>query len=174
MIIEITKNIFRLLVFVLLQVLVFSNIRFLGYVNPYVYIIPVLMLPFQTPLPAAMLFGFSSGILLDIFENSAGMHAGATVLMAYARSLVLKVFSPREGYELSTSPTLYHLGFSWYLSYSAILIFLHHFYFFLAESFSFKEFGQTSIRIFASSVFTLFLAMLFQMFIFRNKESKLS
>jgi len=174
MIIEILKNIFRLLIFVLLQVLVFSNIRFLGYLNPYVYVIPILMLPFKTPVPAAMLFGFSSGLLLDIFENSAGMHAGAAVLMAYGRNLVLRIFSPREGYELSTSPTLHHLGFSWYLSYSSILIFLHHFYFFLAESFSFRELGQTFIRILASTVFTTMLALLFQMFIFRNKESKLS
>jgi rod shape-determining protein MreD len=174
MIIEIIKNIFRLLLFVLLQVLVFNNIRFWGYVNPYVYVIPILMLPFQTPLPAAMMFGFASGILIDIFQNSAGMHAGAAVLMAYTRTFVLKIFSPREGYELTTGPTLYNLGFSWYISYSGILIFIHHLFYFSAESFSFNEMGQTFIRLVASSVFSVFLALVFQMFIFKNKESKLS
>lgn len=174
MISEIIKNIVRLLVFVLLQVLVFNNIRFSGFINPYVYVIPILMLPFETPILVAMLFGFSSGLLVDMFQDSAGMHAGAALLMSYARSFVLKLFSPREGYDVSASPTLHYLGTSWYISYSGILIFIHHIFYFFVEAFSFREIGQTLIRIGASSLFSIILVIVFQMFIFRKKEGKLS
>jgi rod shape-determining protein MreD len=174
MIIEIIKNVFRLLIFVMLQILVFNNIRFLGYINPYVYVIPILMLPFQTPVPAAMIFGFSSGILVDMFQNSAGMHAGAAVLMAYSRTFVLRIFSPREGYDLATAPTLYSLGIGWYLPYSTLLILIHHSFYFLAEAFSLNEIWRTLLRIITSTVFSVFLALVFQMFVFKRKESKLA
>ena len=43
------KNIFRFILLLLLQIYVFDNINVWGYLNPYVYVLFILLLPLETP-----------------------------------------------------------------------------------------------------------------------------
>ena len=146
MISNILKQIGRFVFFILLQVLILNNIQFNGYVNPYLYVFIILMLPFETPVWLMMLVSFSAGLVVDMFQDSMGMHAAACVAMGYARSFILKLFSPRDGYDVTTEPTLYYLGASWYLSYSLILVTIHHLVFFTIEAFIFYQRPGTTHR----------------------------
>ena len=172
MINEIVKQLVRFLFLLFLQVLVLNNIQLSGYINPYLYVLFILMLPFSTPAWLVLLSGFICGLSVDMFMNTAGMHAVASVLMAYARSYTLRVFAPREGYEYGTEPTLRYMGPAWYLSYSAILVSIHHLAFFFIEVFRFSEFFSTLLRAFLSILFTMALIMLSQFLLFKAKDRK--
>ena len=83
---------------ILFQIIILNNIQFSGYVNPYVYIMFILMLPSLTPSWLLLLTAFLTGLIIDLFSGSPGMHAGATVLAAFSRPLVLRLIAPRDGY----------------------------------------------------------------------------
>lgn len=172
MINEIIKQLIRFIFLLLLQVLVLNNIQFSGYINPYLYVLFILMMPFDTPSWIVLLSGFLMGVSVDTFMNTAGMHAAATVAMAFLRSYVLKLFAPREGYEFGTEPTLRYMGPAWYLSYSTLLVGVHHFVFFYIEVFRFSEFFTTLLRIVLSILFTMILVMLSQFLIYKPTNRK--
>jgi hypothetical protein len=99
------------------------------------------------------------------------MHAAATVFMAYIRPGVLKLFSPRDGYEFGTQPTVQYLGIPWFLSYASILVVLHHLVLFYIEMFRFSEFFSTFFRVIVSSIFTIVLVIISQ-YLFNRKSEK--
>ena len=116
--------IFTLLI--LLQVLLFNNIQFSGYVNPYVYLMFILLLPFEIPPWLLLLLSFATGMLIDLFSGSPGMHSSATLLAGFVRPYVLRIISPRDGYEASLNPSMLVYGFKWFFFYTLIMVLVHH------------------------------------------------
>ncbi len=163
------KNFIRFIVLVLVQVLIIKNIELGRFINPFLYVLFIIVLPFETPKWVLILSGFILGITVDMFYDTMGMHAAAAVFMAYIRPSILNLFSPREGYEFGTQPTIQYLGVPWFISYSGILIVLHHFVLFYLEVFRFSEFFYTLLRVLLSSVFTLLLVVITQ-YLFHNKK----
>ena len=114
------------LVAVLVQVLFLNQVQFSGYINPYFYIVFVLLLPLSTPRYLLLLLGFLIGLTIDIFSDSLGIHAAATVLIAYIRPFVIRVISTREE-DRNDFPGLLQNKFGWFFSYVTILVLAHHF-----------------------------------------------
>jgi hypothetical protein len=162
------RNIFRFVLLVLVQVFIFNNIQFSGYINPYVYVLFILLLPFETPGWLLLTLAFLLGFSIDILSGTLGMHTAATVFMAFLRLFVLQVFSPRDGYEAGTYPRVHYYGFNWFLKYAAILILAHHLVLFYMEIFRFSDFFSTLLRVLLSTVFSLTLILLSQYIIFRE------
>ena len=88
--------------------------------------------------------------------------------MAFLRPYVLEMSAPRDGYEPGTSPRLSYYGFQWFLRYTVILVFAHHFFLFYVEVFRFAEFFSTLLRVLLSSLLSIMLIMLSQYFIYRK------
>jgi rod shape-determining protein MreD len=168
----IIRNIIRFFVLVLVQVLIIKNIELGRFINPFVYVLFIIVLPFETPKWLLLFASFILGITIDVFYDTAGMHAAACVLMAYVRPGVLKLFSPRDGYEFGTQPTIQYLGIPWFLSYAGILVVLHHFVLFYIEVFRLHEFFSTFFRVIVSSLFTLVLVVVSQYLFQRKKEQE--
>jgi len=162
------KYIIRFVILVLIQVLVFNNIQVSGFINPYFYILFILLLPFDTPGWSLPVIGFLLGLSIDLFTQTPGIHASATVLMAFCRPLVLDLISPRDGYEPGSFPTLYYYGLEWFLKYSVILVCIHHFFLFYVEIFRLSDFFATFLRAFLSSALSIIFILLSQYFIFRR------
>lgn len=169
MINEIIRNIIRFLVLISVQVLIIKNIELGRFINPFIYILFIIILPFETPKWLLLFSSFLVGITVDMFYDTAGMHAAACLFMAYMRPGILKLFSPREGYEFGTQPTVQYLGIPWFLSYAGILIVLHHLVLFYLEIFRFSEFFSTFFRAIVSSLFTLLLVIVTQYLFYRRK-----
>jgi rod shape-determining protein MreD len=163
-----SRNIIRFIILVLIQVLVLNNIQLSGYVNPYFYVLFILLMPFETPGWAVTLFGFSIGMTIDLFANTPGIHAVATTFMGYLRLFVLRYMAPRDSYEPGTFPRVFYYGFNWFFRYALILTFAHHFVLFIVESFHFAAFGHILLRVFLSTIFSLTLIMISQYLIFRK------
>ncbi|MBN8697712.1 MAG: rod shape-determining protein MreD [Bacteroidetes bacterium] len=168
MINEIIRNIIRFILLVLVQALIIKNIELGRFINPFIYVLFIVVLPFETPKWLLLVSAFVLGITIDMFYDTAGMHAAATVFMAYIRPGVLKLFSPRDGYEFGTQPTVQYLGVPWFLSYASILVVLHHLVLFYIEVFRFSEFFSTFFRVIISSIFTLLLIVITQ-YLFNRK-----
>jgi rod shape-determining protein MreD len=169
---EIIRNIIRFIVLVGVQVLLIKNIELGRFINPFIYVLFIIVLPFETPKWALLFCGFILGITIDMFYDTAGMHAAACVFMAYVRPGILKLFSPRDGYEFGTQPTIQYLGVPWFISYSTILVLLHHFVLFFVEVFRFSEFFSTFFRVIISTIFTVLLVVVSQYLFNRKKEQE--
>ena len=170
MINPVTRNILRMFILILFQVLVLNNIQVSGYINPYMYVLFILLLPFETPRWLLLISGFAIGISIDLFANTPGMHASATVFMAFLRPYVLKLFMPHDEYEPGSYPRLYYYGFTWFLKYSLVLVFFHHTFLFYAEAFRITFFFHTMLRVVLSTLFSVFLIVLSQFFIYRKQK----
>lgn len=167
---EIIRNIIRFILLVGVQVLIINNIELGRFINPFLYVLFIIILPFETPKWAVLLSSFLIGITMDMFSDTGGMHAAACVFMGYLRPGILKLFSPREGYEFGTQPTVQYLGVPWFLSYSGILVFAHHLILFFIEIFRFSEFFSTFFRVIVSTIFTIFLIIVTQYLFYRKKQ----
>ena len=152
------QNIFRFIILVLLQVLVLNNIQFLGYVNPYIYVLFILALPVQMPRWATLLLAMALGLTIDAFSNTPGTHAFATVLIAFLRNGVIKLFTSLDEGNNPT-PSFHSFGVSAYIKYAVTLVLIHHTTLFILEAFSFAHFWIMFIRIILSSFVTLLLIL---------------
>ncbi len=169
---EIIRNIIRFILLVAVQVLIINNIELGRFINPFLYILFIIILPFETPKWLVLLSAFLIGITVDMFTDTGGMHAAACVFMGYIRPGILKLFSPRDGYEFGTQPTVQYLGIPWFLSYAGILVFAHHLILFYIEIFRFSEFFSTLLRVIISSIFTLLLVIVTQYLFYRKKNQE--
>ena len=152
---------------VVIQVLILNQVQFSGFVNPCIYILFILLLPLNLPRYALLLLAFLLGITIDVFSNSLGIHAAATVFIAYLRPYVNRSISSREE-DRNDSPGLAQNKFQWFLSYPSILVFFHTIVLFYLEVFSFSHFFETILKIVISSVFSIFVIVLSQYIIFRK------
>lgn len=171
---EFIANFVRYVFLILTQGLVLNNVAlFDGRAVPYLYVLFLLSLPFEIPRWLELLIGFITGLTIDFFTSTPGMHASACVLLAYMRPLLLKALAPREGYEFGTHPTIRDMGFRWYASYAAILIVAHHLWLFYLEAFSFDNFFLTLLRVLLSSAFTFILVILSQYLAFGSSRRRI-
>lgn len=165
---EILKYGTSFILLVLFQGLILNNVDLGGYAVPLLYIIFILTLPFKTPNWLVLVLGFLLGIAIDSFTSTLGMHTSATVFVAFCRYYLLKILSPRGGYEFNTKPNVQDMGVAWYLFYAILLIFLHHLFLFYVESFKMTQFFYTLGRALASTLFTLVLVMIVQLFSYNS------
>ncbi len=149
-------------ILILLQVLLFDNIQFSGYVNPYVYIMFILLLPVEIPAWLLLPLSFILGLTIDLFSGSPGMHSTATVLAGFVRPYVLRVIAPRDGYESGSDPSMLTYGFRWFLTYTVIIVLVHHTALFYLEVFRFTGFFRTMFRVLLSSVFSVSFILLLE------------
>jgi len=166
----ILKNIIRFIVVLTLQILVFNNIQLGGYINPFFYILFILLLPFETPRWLLLLSSFVLGLAVDIFSHSYGMHAAASVLIAYLRPFAIRLIRSKKEYEAGVLPTMGHLGFTWFLSYASLLVFIHNFVYFFLEVFRFSDFLNTFYRIIYSGIATIIVIIAEQILFFKERK----
>ena len=143
---------------VLLQVLLLNNICLFGLATPFVYIYFLLVLDRDTDINALLLMAFLLGLSVDVFSNTPGVNAGASVLVAFMRPRLLRLFSPRDEFD-NFEPGIYTLGIWGFVRYAAVVIFLHHTALYLFEYFSFAHFGALLLRALCSGLLTLILVL---------------
>ena len=147
---------------VLLQVLLFNNIQFSGYVNPYVYILFIMLLPIEIPSWLLLLLSFAAGLIIDFFSGSSGMHASATVLTGFLRPYILRFVAPRDGYEAGSGPSMLIYGFRWFFIYTLLIVLIHHTTLFYLEVFRFADFFRTLLRVLLSTMFSVIFILLIE------------
>lgn len=171
---DMNKNVLQIIRFVILvlfQVLVINHIRLGGYVHPYIYLIFIMLLPFNIPNWQLLVLGFTLGLTVDLFTGTPGLHAGATTLMAFCRPFIIRLISGNQKFDSIQEPSLSQLDGIWFLRYALFMVLIHHFALFFLESFSFKLFGQVMFRILLSVPVSVFLIMMI-LYIFKTDKKR--
>lgn len=163
-------RILGLILLIAFQVLVLNNLEVGIYVHPYIYIMFLMTLPFDTPQWLTLIFAMLLGLVIDMFNNTPGMHMAACVLLAFVRPAVLKAVTPVTGYENIENPSIFKLGAAWFLIYSLIMVFIHHTAYFFIEIFSFRHLRFTLLNIGLSAVFSTVLILVFA-FLFTPRKA---
>jgi len=176
------KNFLRFSIIVLLQVLILDKITLRWWHEPYgfpvfipyVYPLFILLLPFETPVWALLILGFVLGITVDTFMNTAGIHACATILLAYLRTNVLSALLPRNLSEYQNqSPSIKSMGWMPFLVYSGFLIILHHLVFFTIELWNFSNIGYLLLKILASAVTSMLFIIVYLLLFTRQSTARI-
>lgn len=154
-------------VIVLIQVVLMNNIQFSGFINPYFYILFIILLPISIPRYLLLILGFVLGITIDVFSNTPGIHASATVFIAFLRPFIINSYN-LDDQEKMMIPSISNIGVKWFVKYVAIMIVAHHFFLFFIEVFSFAGFLHTLLRCILSSIFTFVFILISQFLIFRK------
>jgi rod shape-determining protein MreD len=147
----------RFIALVIVQVLILNHINFLGYINPYIYILFIALFPVKNNRVTLILLSFLLGLTIDMFMDTGGIHAGASVLIAYARPVILK-FSFGTVYE-HQSVKFNTVDFGSKLTYFTLLTVLHHFVLFTLEIFSVSKVILIFQKTLFSSIFTILLSV---------------
>ena len=149
-------------VYVLVQVVLLKNLVLFDAAFCFLYVAHILLLPFELSSMRVIVIGFLMGFTIDIFYDSMGLHAFATVFMSYARNYWLAVITPQGGYDSGNTPTVSTNGTQWFLVYTIPLVFIHHVILFFLEASGFDMFWYTMMKIIGSLFFTLSVIVFLQ------------
>ncbi len=159
-------NIFRIIAFfffLLTQVLLFKNVVLFHTAFCFLYVLYLLTFPVETNPLILMAVAFALGLGVDIFYDSVGLHAMASVGMVYVRGYWLSRITPQGGYDRSSIPTLESNGLQWFIVYVLPLIFIHHVILFFVEAGGTTYFWFTLLKVFVSTLFTVLAVTIAQM-----------
>jgi len=158
------RNVVRILLFVLAQVMVFKSIHLgtanFNYISLIVYPVAIMLLPLDYPKIAVLLIAFVIGISVDMFYDSPGVHAAAAVFMAYLRPMFLKILAPETGYSKNVFPVASSFGLIWYIQYASYMLAAYLIIYFSIEAFTFvyiKEIILKSVFSFIASIAIIIL-----------------
>ncbi len=155
-------NIIRFILLVFAQIYIFNKIQVSGFINPQVYVLFILMLPFEISGFWLLSFAFMMGLTVDFFQHTPGMHAAASVTLAFLRPGIIRLVGKKEDLEPWQYPNVRDAGSMWFLAYALILVFLHHLFLFYLEVFRFSEFFHTLLKVLINTVLTTLIIMLIQ------------
>lgn len=164
------KYVLIFILIVLAQGLVVNNIQISVYLNPMIYPIMILMLPFNLNTIVTMSVALLLGLSVDAFSDTFGLHASAAVMIGYLRPSLMKYIQPNEGYDNALLPTVHDMGIIWFLLYSSLLLFVHHLWFFSIEVLRFDLIWLILGKTFLSTIFSLALIVIFQYIFYKPSK----
>jgi hypothetical protein len=152
-----------ILLYLFLQIFFLRNIVLFNYAFCFIYIAGILLLPADIDRLYLLLIGFGIGFMVDVFSNTFGMHASATVMIAYIRPFLIHYQMKSKGAERA-EVGIRAQGLGSFIAYIFPLILLHHAMLFLMEMNNFGMILYTLIRIGASALLTTLLIILLELF----------
>lgn len=156
---DLLRNIVRFILFILIQVYVLNKIPHLHqYIVPYIYFLFILWLPFSISRSALLIVGFITGLSLDFFTITPGLHAAACVLIAFVRPFLINLLVPKDSSEFNyREPSPRAMGWTPYLVYALVLTVIHHTYMVLLQWFSVGNILAFLIKIVATTAISMLL-----------------
>jgi len=155
------RNMIRFAVLILLQVYVLNRIPHLHqFITPYLYFLFILWLPFSVSRQWLLLIGFITGLTLDYFTMTPGLHAAACLLIAYVRPFLITILTPKDSTEFNyREPSPRAMQWTPYLVYVFVLTLLHHGYMVFLEWMSVGSFLDFIIKVIASTGISLLMIL---------------
>ncbi len=149
------KYTLQFILLVLIQVFVLNNINLFGYLNPYLYILFLIIYHFNNNQSETIFLGFLLGFSLDLISQSSGAHTIACLTIGFLRpyfaifSFRLKLSELPENLISKEARTLNKIGFSF------LMIFVHHFILFFIIFLDLKSIFLILKNTFFTTVFSI-------------------
>ena len=151
----------RFFTLIALQVLFLNNVQISGYLNPYVYVLFIMLLPPKLSKAGVLVLAFIMGFTIDVFSDSYGIHTAASVLLAYVRPSILSLVSVKGGEDLDAI-SVKQLKLGRFFTFTGLLCFIHHFTLFFLEAFRLNEFTDTFFRAVVSTIASLLFILILE------------
>jgi rod shape-determining protein MreD len=161
-------NIFRFILLLAIQIIVFNNMNFFGFISPFPYLLFIILYPVNGNKSGLLVASFLLGLIMDMFSNSGGIHATSCLTLAYFRPYLFK-FSFGLSYEYQTvklNDVLTPERFSFIL----LSVIIHHLVLFLLEAFQFSFIWDILLRTILSTIFTIIICIVIIYLIKPNKR----
>lgn len=162
------KYLIHALILLIIQLTILDNIQLHSYIYINIYMLAILILPYSYKKTSVLLIGFLLGLLIDLANNTMGIHAAASTFIAYLRPRLLLLTSNRE--QITEVQGQKVSSFSWFFKYTLILTFAFNVVLIMAEAFSFSNFGITLLRIFFSTLVSCFFIFLYYFIALKKKQ----
>lgn len=159
---RIIRTILYVLICTGLHLLATREFAIFGLAFCYLYVGAILFMPIESNSMLLMIGAFLLGLLVDSFYDSAGVHAGASVFMAFLRPQVLRFIKPPGGYEDYMEVSLPLMGPKWFFQYMLALLFGHHLMVFILSYSRISDIALISTKALLSTAFTLMGLLLVQ------------
>lgn len=159
--------------YLFLYIFMFKNIVLFDQAFCFIYLAFLLSIPIDSNRILALFVGLFTGLTVDIFSDSLGIHAAACVLMMHVRYYIIEWATPQGGYDGGVLPSSASLGLQWYMTYSFPLILIHQICLFYTEAGGASMFFFTMSKALLSTIFTLFVIVLFQYLFSRSSKRSL-
>lgn len=163
------QQIILFVIYLLYQVMILQNVVVYHTAFCFLYVLYLILLPVESNPIVLMVFGFLMGLAVDMFYESIGLHAFASVMIMYVRNYWLNSLTPQGGYDSNSVPSVAMNGVQWFLVYAVPLIFLHHSLLFFLEAGGFGMFWFTLWKVLTSTVFTTIVILIAQ-FLFPGRR----
>lgn len=169
MINNILRSILYFVVFVMFQVLFLNNIHYLRIATPFLYLYCIIKMPIGISRSGVLIFSFITGLIVDMFSNTPGMHAGACALVGLLREPLIH-FLQGEDIADGLYPSYHSLGYAGFIRYVALFVLIHHVTLFLLEALTLFDPIFLLIRVGASVVMTILSISAVELFNFESQK----
>ena len=150
-------NIARFILLLFAQVLIFNKINFNDKINPYPYILFLILYPVNTNKTSFLVASFLLGLLVDMFFDSGGVHATACLVLTFLRPYIFK-FAFGLSYEYQTVK-LNDVLTPQRFTFIVVAVLLHHFILFLLEIFQVSFIFEILWKTLLSAIFTIIVCI---------------
>ena len=167
---SLVRLIFTFALLLPLQVLVFRNFVIYGTGFCFIYLLVLLMLPVEMSVITGMVIALLTGLSIDLFYHTLGIHAAACVLFMFLRYHWLRMNGPRSGYEVNHLPLVGNYGLGWFIGYALPLIFVHSLVVFLVEAGNMDLLWQSLFRALITTIISLIFIVISQYFLSHKQQ----
>jgi len=157
---KMVKFILAFILLIGLQLFVFNNIQYSGYINPYIYVMFIILLPVSIPSWIVLLISFFTGFVIDAFSGTMGVHTFATVMAGFAKPWLMSLNVTHDPSDAGAAVSIKNYGLRWFSIITLMVVLIHHLTLFYVEIFSFSGFFRTLLRVLVSTAFSTFFIIL--------------
>lgn len=161
-------QIFQFFIFVILQIPLLNKFVLFQSAFGFIYVGFLIFFPFRLSPFIQLTTGFVIGLIMDMFSNTPGMHASASIFIMFIKDYWLPISAEEPEDEINTS--VFTLGNISAIIYSLPLIFIHHFIIFSLEYGRWEGFGSIFLKIVWSTLLTFFSVYLINLLIAPRKR----
>ncbi|MDR2972407.1 MAG: hypothetical protein LBU83_10850 [Bacteroidales bacterium] len=165
-----SKNLSRFFVLILLQVFVFNYVQLFGFLNPFVYLLFLILLPIELPKSTQYIIAFVTGFIVDAFLRTYGIQSFACVFMVFLRPYIILILNGFKPLETGVKPIPGVKAFNWILVYTLLLVFVHQISVTVLEVFQWVQWWRIIWTSTVNTLFTTFIIICLEYIFYAGRE----
>jgi rod shape-determining protein MreD len=146
-------------------------VQWFGFLNPFVYLLFLILLPLEIPKSFQYIIAFVTGFVVDTFFSTYGIHAFACVLLMFLRPNFILILNGLKPLEPGVKPVPGIKNFNWILVYTLLLVFVHQITVTILETFQWAQWWRILWTSAVNTCFTTFIILCIEYIFYSEKKS---
>lgn len=160
-------------ILILSQVVICNNICLFNVAVPFVFIYFIVRLPLTMNINIVLTISFLTGLTIDMFSDTQGMHALACTILAFIRKYILRLYIPREEEISDGEVSIKSVGFIPYFKFLLTIVLAYCFMIFTIEAFSLFNLSRLLTQIVTSTILSFVIILGIDRITNKQREKKL-